>query len=143
MITVKSYDEKMVTIPEEKQEEYEINDEDINETSNNTQKNEPVKSLVVKKNSIFERIMGWFRRIIKKEKVTANNEEVNIINKSQKDDFLKNIEVNQTDVISLKYKLKNGDISISDLSNSELDDMINYYEKSVEEKRKRLQRQSA
>lgn len=65
------------------------------------------------------------------------------LNQQAKSDFRRNVREPQTNTVSLKYKLKNGEIAISDLSNSELDDIINYYEESTKKKMKKLQIKNA
>lgn len=75
----------------------------------------------------------------KKEKNMLNNDNHTVINEQIKSDFRNNVKVPQTNTISLKYKLKSGEISISELSDSELNDIIKYYEESTKEKMKKLQ----
>ena len=65
------------------------------------------------------------------------------LNEQIKSEFRSDIRTPQTNTISLKYKLRNGEIAISDLSDSELDDIIDYYEVSTKEKMKKLQIKNA
>lgn len=77
-------------------------------------------------------------KIIENKK-SSIKKKIENLNGQAKSEIRSNVRAPQTNTISLKYKLKNGEIAISDLSDSELDDVIKYYEESINEKMRKLQ----
>lgn len=77
-------------------------------------------------------------KIIENKK-NSIKKQIENLNEQAKSDFRSNVRLPQTNTVSLRYKLKNGEIAISDLSDSELDDVIKYYEESTNEKKRKLQ----
>jgi len=92
----------------------------------------------IKKEGIFTRISNWLKKLfghieIIESPVEENVEEKNI---NQRENFRDSIKVKNKDVILfLQKKLKENQISISDLTDEQLEEMIELYEAQVEEKR--------
>lgn len=92
----------------------------------------------IKKEGIFEKIKKWFKisfkgkiveEEIKNEKLTKFN-----MNEKSTNEYIKN----NNKIFILQKRLKEGLIEISDLTDEELDEIIELYKKQVEEKKNKL-----
>jgi len=101
---------------------------------------------VVQKETIFTKIKNWFKNIfgINKEQNIVP-EAINTINENikemEKTSFIESIKVESKDkILSLQRKLKEKQIEISSLTDEELDEMIELYKNTIQEKRLKLYR---
>lgn len=89
----------------------------------------------IKKESLFEKIRNWFKSIF--------NRNINIINEPQINDNTKEKQVNtfienNNKIFVLQKRLKEGMIEVSDLTDEELDELIELYEKQIAEKKEKV-----
>jgi len=96
---------------------------------------------MIKKEGIFYKIKKWLKNLFNREKVIESKiEELTNPEKIDKSTFIESIKVKSNDVIlSLQIKLEKGEIGIKDLSDDELDEMIELYNKKIEDKKKILE----
>lgn len=96
----------------------------------------------IKKETIFDRIKKWFKINFEKKQVEENLNEISntiITSEKQKNDFIEKIQINNDDkIILLQKRLKEGMIEISDLTENELEELIDLYEKQIQEKKDKL-----
>ena len=90
----------------------------------------------IKKDGIFEKLRKWLNGLLGIEKIS---EEEHIQEKDKplnENDFRKSIQVESKDaILALQRKLKENQIEISDLTDKELDEMIELYKKQIEERK--------
>ena len=99
-------------------------------------------SLMIKKENIFYKIKKWFKNLFGKDEIIEQEiDESNEINRlTERMSFIDSIKVESKDVIlSLQKKLKSEDIRIEDLTDQELYEMIELYQKQIEEKKNSLE----
>ena len=94
----------------------------------------------IKKDGIFIKIKNWFLKLFKKYE---NKEEYFLEEKSyqfeNKTDFIENIKIENNDrIFMLQRKIKEKQMEISDLTNQELDELIELYKDQIEEKKVKL-----
>lgn len=101
------------------------------------------KELVqVKQEGVLQKIKKWFLRIFRKEKTienqdTLNNTEGDTIQRA----FIENIKVENNDkILILQRKIKEKQMEISDLTDEELDNLIELYKAQIEEKKEKLKK---
>lgn len=94
----------------------------------------------------FTKIKNWFLKIFRKQKKAEYLIEDTVekvyseVDKSNKEKFIQNIKVEDKEkIIMLQRKIKEKQIEISDLTNEELDEMIELYKSQIEEKKVKLQ----
>jgi len=99
----------------------------------------------VRKEGIFTKIKNWFKGLFSREKVIERpvQEDIKEINDSveeiKNDSFKESIKAESKDrILFLQRQLKEKQIEISDLTDEELDEMIELYETQIEEKEKIL-----
>lgn len=99
----------------------------------------------IKREGIFTRIKNWFKSLfgigeIAEEPVQEAIKEIDKeVEKIKKDTFRENLQVESKDkILSLQRKLKEKQIEISDLTDEELDEMIELYKGQIEEKKNKL-----
>ena len=92
---------------------------------------------MIKKEGIFIKIKKWFQKILKKEEVIVEpvqeitKEE---INKIKEDSFREGLKVKSKDVILfLQKQLESKQIQISDLTEEQMDEIIELYETQIAE----------
>ena len=93
----------------------------------------------------FTKIKNWFNKFFRKQKIikypiqenfSELHNEIDEINKAE---FVQNIKVeNKDEILMLQRKIKEKQIEISDLTNQELDKMIELYKGQIEEKKQKL-----
>lgn len=93
----------------------------------------------------FTKIKNWVIKFFRKQKSIENpiNENLNELHKEidefNKEDFVQNIKVeNKDNILLLQRKIKEKQIEISDLTDQELDEMIELYKGQIEEKKQKL-----
>lgn len=100
------------------------------------------ENLPMKRNeSIFGKIKIWFIRLFKKEKTVeeAIKEIDTSVEQIKSNNFKEDIKVESKDkILALQRKLKEKQIEISELTDEELDEMIELYKKQIEEKKNKL-----
>lgn len=92
---------------------------------------------MIKKEGIFYKIKEWFKKTFKKEEVIEDIiiETEKNVKVTEKTSFRDSIKFESNNVIlALQKKLENKEIEISSLTDKELDEMIELYEKQIEEK---------
>lgn len=94
----------------------------------------------IKKDGIFVKIKNWFSKLFK---TYENKEEYFLEEKSyqfeNKTDFIENIKIENNDrIFMLQRKIKEKQMEISDLTNQELDELIEFYKDQIEEKKVKL-----
>lgn len=98
----------------------------------------------LKEENIIVKIKNFFMKMFKKNKdigskeIINKNETANSIFSNQIGDFRNRIKVNVSKINVLRNRLKNNEITVSDLSDIELDEMIEMYKKVIEEKKQKL-----
>ena len=105
------------------------------------------KSLVqVNENSIFYKIKSFFRNLFYKDKEIENNIPIETISNDNivKDDYkkstfidsLKNIENEETFLLKLQKKYRNGEIKEEDLTEEQKDSLCDLYDRQITDLRK-------
>lgn len=96
----------------------------------------------IRRESIFTKIKNWFKKIFSKEEVIIEEviEEINqTVDEIKNISFKDSIKVKSKDrILFLQRKIKEKQIEISDLTDEELDEMIELYKKQIEEKKNAL-----
>lgn len=96
----------------------------------------------IKKDNIFTKIKSVIFKFINKKQNSSTNNVISFDESKEhieKSDFKSSIK-NQTknNIINVQNKLKLNEITISDLSDEELDEMISLYKEQIEQKEKLL-----
>ena len=92
----------------------------------------------VNKKNIFTKLKMFFKRIIgNKEQINNSNIETeNEINANREErnfkESIKNIEDNQTELLQLQKKFRNGEIKKGDLSQEQIDRLCELYDSQIE-----------
>lgn len=93
----------------------------------------------------FTKIKNWFNKFFRRQKsieYSINeklNELHNEIDEFSKANFVQNIKVENKDkILLLQKKIKEKQIEISDLTDQELDEIIEIYKVQIEEKKQKL-----
>lgn len=96
--------------------------------------------LIPYKENIFTRISNFFKKFFfrKKEYITENIDEKSICNSQQKEYFIENIVVikeneEEKRLKNLQLQYDNGEIDEEDISDDDMDKLIEMYEKETEE----------
>ena len=96
-------------------------------------------SLIPYKENILTKISNFFKNIFfrKKEAVLTNIDEPHIYYKEQKNSFIENIKIKETEeekrLKTLKMQYDNGEIDEEDILDEDIDKLIKMYEKETEE----------
>jgi len=99
---------------------------------------------VVKKETLFTKIFNWFSNIFFNNRYKKNisdsiNTDNTSINEIQKNNFIESIKVESKDkIFSLQRKLKANQVKISELTDKELDEMIELYKSQIQSKKIKL-----
>ena len=95
--------------------------------------------LIPYQENIFTKISNFFKNIFfrKKEAVLTNIDEPLIYHKEQKNSFIENIEIKETEeekrLKTLKMQYDNGEIDEEDILDEDIDKLVKMYEKETEE----------
>ena len=95
--------------------------------------------LIPYKENIFTKISTFFKNLflIKKEIALKDSNEKPIYDKEQKNSFIENIEIKETEegkrLKTLKMQYDNGEIDEEDISDEDIDKIIKMYENETEE----------
>jgi len=95
----------------------------------------------IKREGLFTKIKNWFKRVFNKEEIVeeAITEINHNVEEFKKEDFKKSIQIESKDkILALHRKLKEKQIEIADLTDEELDEMIELYKKKIKEKKDKL-----
>lgn len=95
----------------------------------------------IRKEGIFLKIKKWFKSLFNKEDIVE--ETINVIDKEiegiKDTNFKENLQVeSKNKILAIQRKLKEKQIEIADLTDKELDEMIELYKSQIEEKKSRL-----
>lgn len=91
----------------------------------------------IRKENIFTRIKQWFKDILGMG-VVIQEPTYKVINEEKKN-FREEIKVKSKDLIlALQRKINNYEMEISELSDTQLDEMIELYESQIEEKENKI-----
>lgn len=96
-------------------------------------------SLIPYKESIFTKISNFFKKLFsrKKEAALEDSDEKTTYNEEQKNSFIENIEIKETEeekrLKTLKMQYDNGEIDEEDISDEDIDKLVKMYEKETEE----------
>lgn len=110
------------------------------------------KELMVIKESFFKKILNRIKRFFKKDDIVEEikiQEEININNYnletiSKKKDFLNSIKIEEnSEILYLKIKLENGEIKAIDLTDEQIDELQEIYDKEIIEKQNKINRLKA
>lgn len=101
----------------------------------------------IRRDGIFTKIKNWFKNLFRKEKViieepihTTIQEIDKQVEEIKKNSFKENLQIESKDkILMLQRKLKEKQIEIADLTDEELDEMIELYRKQILEKKKQLE----
>lgn len=102
--------------------------------------------LIPYKEKIFTKISNFFKKFFfrKKEYITENIDEKSICNSQQKEYFIKNIVIKENEeekrLKSLQLQYDNGEINEEDISDEDMDKLIEMYEKETEELNKETEK---
>ena len=91
--------------------------------------------------NFFLKIKKWFFKIFKKQKSINNPTQKLLDNtdENDKENFIESIKIESKDKsLMLQKKLKEKQIKISDLTDEELDEMIELYKNQIEDKKIKL-----
>lgn len=93
----------------------------------------------------FTKIKNWFNNFFRKQKSIeypiqeSLNELHNKMDENSKENFVQDIKVeNKDNILKLQRKIKENEIGISDLTDQELDEIIELYKGQIEEKKQKL-----
>ena len=95
--------------------------------------------LIPYKENIFTKISNFFKKIFfrKTEAVLTNIDEPHIYDKEQKNSFIENIEIKETEeekrLKALKMQYDNGEIDEEDILDQDIYKLVKMYEKETEE----------
>lgn len=96
-------------------------------------KNDKEKSLV-KKNNIWNKIRNFFRREQRENNsinIETNNKTKNDIQKEKFIEYVKNIENEETKLIKLQKRYRNGEIKEEDLTEEQVKKLCDLYDKQI------------
>ena len=92
-----------------------------------------------KREGVFIKIKEWFLRFSGIQRSTQPLLEETVKQEESKTEFINGIKVENKDkIFMLKRKIEEKQIEISDLTNQELDDLIQLYKEQIEEKKAKL-----
>ena len=98
---------------------------------------------MIKKEGIFSKIKNWFKRLLGKEEIIieqAKEYTKSEIEEIKKDSFKEGLKVKSKDVILfLQRQLEEKKIQISDLTDEQVEEMIELYENQTKEIKNRTQ----
>lgn len=95
-------------------------------------------NLISYKENIFTKISNFFKQLFfrKKKDTLKNNNEIPIYNNQCKDNFIENIIIKENEeekrLKSLQLQYDNGEIDEDDISEEDMDKLIEMYEKETE-----------
>lgn len=95
--------------------------------------------LIEYKQNVFIRIFNFFKKLFSKKNVltTKNNIEKSLIDSKNKANFLEDIQIKKNEekirLKSLQLQYDNGEIDEEDISDEDMDRLIQMYEKETEE----------
>lgn len=99
----------------------------------------------VRQEGFFTKIKSWFYKFFRKQKSIEYSIQENLkaphneVDEFEQENFIQNIKVeNKDNIIILQKKIKEKQIEISDLTDQELDEMIELYKGQIEEKELKL-----
>ena len=96
---------------------------------------------VVRKEGVFTKIKNWFKKIFLEMEETQANITQGDGQDIKKNEFFENIKVESKDtIIALQRKLKENQINISELTDKELDEMIELFKKQISNKKEKLKK---
>lgn len=109
---------------------------------------EDKKDMIIFKESLFKRVLNKIKGIFGIKKEAGNiPEKVVPINKfkesseKQKNDFINSIKVEEdSGIIYLKLKLENREIRAIDLTDEQIDELQEIYDKEIREKKEKIRR---
>lgn len=92
---------------------------------------------VVKRKSIFSKIKNWLNSLFGKNESIIDE---NLVQKQQiqQNNFQAIIKFETPEAYILRQKIKSKEIKISELTDKQLDEVIELYEKIIEEKKQKL-----
>lgn len=99
----------------------------------------------VNKQNLFTRIKMFFKRIVGKKEETEDLNlqiEKDVIQNKEKTKFkesVKKIEDEQTELLKLQNKFRNGEIKKGDLSQEQIDKLCELYDKQIESLKKSIE----
>lgn len=97
----------------------------------------------IKKEGVFFRIKNWFKKLFGMEEIIEESVQTinNDVQEIKKNNFKDSIQVESKDkLLYLQAELKANNIDISDLTDEELEDMIELYKMQIEEKKNKLKK---
>lgn len=102
----------------------------------------------IKKESIFQKFKKWFKRFFSKDEIImedpikdAINEISESIDDIKRNKFIDDIKVDSKDeILLLQRKLKEKQIEIVDLTDEQLDEMIELYREQIQYKKEKLKK---
>lgn len=101
----------------------------------------------IKKEGIFTKIKNWFKKLFSKDEIIVEPIEEAIreinhnIDEINKEDFKKSLQIQSKDrILALHRKLKEKQIEIADLTDEELDELIELYKKKIKEKKDKIRK---
>lgn len=94
------------------------------------------KNLIPKKEkNIFGKIKNWFKSLFSKKENNIqeeiNEEEINIKENNQFKENIKIAENEETELLELQRKFREGEIEEGDLTNEQIDSLCNLYDKQI------------
>lgn len=94
-------------------------------------------NLILYKESIFKKILNFFKRVFHIDRKDENKTTFNNINYNlEKDEFVKNIAIKENEeekrLKKLQLKYENGEISEDEISDEDIDKLIEMYKKETE-----------
>lgn len=95
----------------------------------------------LRKEGLLEKIKNYFLKIFRKKERFENQNPDTVENEVSKNEFIENIKVENKDMIlMLQRKIKEKQIEISDLTDEQLDEMLELYKSQIEEKKIKLKK---
>lgn len=104
------------------------------------EENTQEKNLVEKKDGFFTKIKKWLKSLFKKsDKTEVKNEMSNSIKENNFKESIKMTEDEDTKLLELQRRYRRGEIAESDLTEQQIDDLSELYDRQIEELKKTIE----
>lgn len=100
---------------------------------------------LIKTDTVWYKIKTFFKKIFKKDEIEINVQHEDTIQNEKKENFISRVSVRdelekQNQKEEFAEKLRNGELDVDNLTDDQIDEMTEYFEKDIEEIDKELLR---
>ena len=105
------------------------------------EENTQEKNLVEKKEGIFGKIKNFFKGLFRKNTAIEEAEEqtVNTVKENEFKETIKKIDDEDTKLLELQRRYRRGEVAESDLTEQQIDDLSELYDRQIEELKKSIE----